>query len=467
MIWMKGIFGVEKRCFVKSGSMALFIAAFIIKSFVAWPLLQSAMTVLAGIIFCLGIRDVKPLNRNMIIVLLASSGLLAWISDNRLDFGRAVIENAGIVTLLLTSPLLGSILCFAPYESAIVVLANRFVRTDYAFYVVTAGLAALLCSLMTLAAIPFANQLVKPIAGRHAGVLPFSLSRGFVCNLFWSPNLITVAVVLKYVDVSWRQLMNFGIGFSVLAFVICCVIGKYDLPVSRREPGLADAADLRPAKSNLNWYESSLLLWLLVQLIAILGSITLLTQYAKINIYAAVAVIGLSMPMVFALIMKKGRLLRQSLHRYFRETLPNMTNEFMLFTSIGFFSYTLAQSPVIVFVQSRLNSVSGLSPSIIVFMIIMTVAGLSLVGIHPIVTISSLAIVLSQVNIGLSEVQLAISLITGYIMYLLWSPFSTMVMLLSSLFGRSVYAMGIGLNWRFGLALTLTVVAVIHGWRQL
>ena len=95
----------------------------------------------------------------------------------------------------------------------------------------------------------------------------------------------------------------------------------------------------------------------------------------------------------------------------------------------------------------------------------MTIMGLAIGGIHPIVSISSLAIALVNIDIGLSALQLAISFITGYIMYLTLSPFSSAVMVLAGISGQNVQDVGIKLNWRYAAALTFAVVSIIHVWR--
>jgi hypothetical protein len=320
---------------------------------------------------------------------------------------------------------------------------------------------------MSLAAIPFTNQLISSVAVKYpAGILYRALTRGFVVNMFWSPNLISIAVVLQYVNISWQELASVGVIFSVLAFLAACLVEKYDAPAGEQcqtdKLASTEQIDVIPAKSDSRMYISALV----IQVALILVALVILSRNVGKSIYITMAIVAVVMPFLFALVLGKIGIYRQRLSDYFSSTLPGMCNEFMLFISIGFFGYALAQSPMIAVVQAQLGKISAYSPSVLVLMIIATIAGLSMFGIHPIITISSLAIALGKMDIGLSNIQLAITLITGYITYLLLSPFSSMVMIMSGLFGQSVYIVGLRLNWRYALVLSLLVTFVIYVWLQ-
>lgn len=460
--------GMKQLQILKSVLIVMFILAFLLKAFVPLTFLPTFMGAVAALVFCISFRDLTPLNRNMIILLLMVSSYFIWSGSGNFDWGRAMTENAGIITLLLTAPMLGAILHYAPYETVLLSLANRYIQTNYLFYIITLCLVAFMCALMNLAAIPFAYQLLSPVAASYpAATLYRALTRGFAFNLFWTPNLVCVAVVLQYVHISWQELVPAGMFFSVLSFIAASVVGKFDIQNGEMSP-----AEL-PKDAEKSWgleeqvNSRRYVVMLLIQVVLILAALMALIQYANKSIYVTVAIIAWAMPLIFALFLGKLAIYRQNLTNYLAKILPNMSSEFMLFSSIGFLGYALAQSPAIAFVQSHLVALSSFSPSVLVVLIIATIACLAIAGIHPIITISSVAIALGNVDIGLSSLQFAISLITGYIMYLLLSPFSSMVMLLSALSRQNVYETGLGLNWRYAVVLVSLVAVTIHGWRLL
>lgn len=451
---------------VKSSLILLFILAYVMKSFFPLTFLPPAMALIVVLFFCIALPGTTSLNRNLIILLLCSSTFLVWPAITTFDWAAASIENAGIVTLLLTVPLLGAILHYAPYEEVIVAIANRYMQSNYVFYVITLGLVASLGSLMSLAAVPFAYQLLKPIAANYPAALLYkALSRGFAVNLFWAPNLICVAVVIRYLSISWTQLAMVGICFSLFSFIVACVQGRYELRywaksnVTKLAVNRVANITFRPEHK---WY----LLALLIQIVFVMAALTLLNRYGHKDIYVTVAIVAFVVPLILAAILRKLHVYKQRLKYYFSDILPKMSNEFMLFLTIGFFGYALGKSQYIGILQAHIVRLSGFNSDIISLFIILIIAGLAILGLHPIITISSLAITLGTVNLGLNTMQLAITLITGYIMYLILSPFSSMVMILSGFSRQNVYKMGLKLNWSYAVVLTILITIIIRLWSE-
>ena len=119
---------------LKTGIMVLFILSFLMKTLVPLEFFPYFMGSLVGLYFFLGHNDLKPLNRRLILLLSSCSGLFIWMGPAGFHWSRAVIENAGFVTLLMTVPMLGTILYFAPYEQVLLAVANRFIRTSFVFH---------------------------------------------------------------------------------------------------------------------------------------------------------------------------------------------------------------------------------------------------------------------------------------------------------------------------------------------
>ena len=449
---------------LKSWLMLLFLVAYILKSFFSLAFLPEGMAVVVILIFCAAVFDLKSLNRKLILSLLFVSGILILSAPGPFDWTGAIIENSGIVTLLITVPMLGAILHYDAYETVIVAAARRFITTGYRLYLTAMGLTVLLASIMSLAALPFVHQLLQPITEKYSpDVLHKAITRAFTANLFWAPNLISVAVVLRYVHISWHELVGVGLCFSVLAVVLAVLLGKYEMRHCQ-STGVCQESDVGcSAERAVN--PRGKILALITHVFVILLALTILNTFLKKNIYVSVALVSLVVPMLIAVPLGKVRIYYQQLTHYRCIVLPAMSSEFMIFMTIGFFGYSLANSPLIDWFTSHMAVFIGLNPDLLCLVIIMTIMGLAIGGIHPIVSISSLAIALANIDIGLSALQLAITFITGYIMYLTLSPFSSAVMILAGLSGQNVQNVGIQLNWRYALALTVVVVSIIHVWR--
>lgn len=444
---------------IKSGIIFTFILANLHKTFFSLPL-QKMMAALVVLFFCISFPAIKPRNRKLILLLLLCSGLLISSGTGTFDWAAAATENAGMVSLLLTVPMLSAILYYAPYEASIQALAARYIRSGYAFYSVVLTLEAFLSSLMTLAAIPFAYQLIKPIAARFPGELAYkAITRGFIINLFWSPNVVTVAVVLQYVNISWPQLALAGVVCSLLAFAVACLLGR------RECNRLADPhADSAPEAGEVlvSREHKRRLVALLLQVGLVVAAVIVLSHFAPKGIFAVVSLVAFVMPFTLALVLGKMPVFLQRFKHYLAEVLPGMSDEFLLFLTIGFFGYSLSRALTMFPLQTSAESLAGIDPGILSLLGIAAITGLAIGGVHPIVTISSLSVIIGKIDLGLTNVQLAVIFMTGYTLYLILSPFSSAVMIMSGISGQNVYNMGWRLNWRYALALTLLVAMFIH-----
>ena len=115
--------------------------------------------------------------------------------------------------------------------------------------------------------------------------------------------------------------------------------------------------------------------------------------------------------------------------------------------------------------MSKLLGLFAPYPDIAPFLIIWTIGLLAMIGVHPIITISSLGICLANVKIGLTELQVAMSLMAGYMMYLLTSPFSSMTMILSGILDKNVFDVSVRINLGYSLLISLTVTGLLHFFR--
>lgn len=448
--------------------MVGFIGTYILRAFFDIPVFRILLAAVTFLFCCLNFRALKPLTRNMAISLLVLSGVFIWFDAQPFEWTQAIIENAGLVTMLITSPLLGSILCFAPYDKALLAFADRRIHTNYVFYVMTVCLTAFLGILMNLATIPFMYQLMTPLLQRFSpDVFHRALFRGYAVNLFWAPNMVCVAVVLQYVAIPWNALAPIGLIFSAVSLLAACSVEKYTnspepMPITRQTLN-GEKRENVTAKIGVGRY----LLLLLAQLALIVSVLLTLTGYVGKNIYVSLAIVAIIIPFALALLFKKMAVYRQQLARYIQETLPRLGNEFIQFTCIGFFGYSFSKSAAVHFVQAQLASINNYNAGIVVFLIIVVIGGLALLGIHPIISISSIAIAFANIDSGISDVQLAIALLTGYIMYLFLSPFSSMVMIMSGLTKKNVYEMGFRLNWQYASILAVAITAMIDIWRRL
>jgi len=446
---------------IRIGLLAFYLLGFIVNSFVNIPFLLEIRAVAALIFFGCSFRLLKPLNAKICFSLLCIGLCLLTLRENGFGFwGRAVVENAGIISLILMVPLLGLILRYAPYEEVIGNIATRYIRSEFGYYTTILLVVNLFSTLMSMAAVPFCYQLIRANATKYSKtILAKALSRGFCANMLWCPNFITVAVVLQYLNLSWNELAPTGFFFSLVALALALVIEKFSLTRSD-ENEVRDAAP-QPVETELSQGELKYLYWLGLQILLVLLLVSFLSYSLGKNVFVTVPLVSLLFPLILALLLRKLPMFWDGIEKYLTTTLPGMANEFMLFSAVGFFGFALAGTTLAKSAIDNLLVYFSAYQSIIPLLIIWTVAGLSMIGIHPIITIPSLAICLADTTLGMSNIQLAIPLMTGYIIYLILSPVSSMSMLIAGLLGRSVFDVSVRINLTYSVALSISTVLIL------
>ena len=441
--------------------LAVFVTGYLVNFFIKIPFLPEARAVTALVFFGCSFFLLKPINKKICSILVGIGVVLLLSNDAGIqEWVRAIIENSGLISLLLTVPLLGLILGYASYEEAISAVAARYIRSEYGYYAAVVTIVNLLGTFLNMAAAPLCYHMIKNIAQNFdAGLTAKALGRGFGANLLWSPNLIAVAVSFQYVNLSWYELAPVGIFFSLVVYLLTLGLGKGAASRKKTTPD-----NWRADKISTEAFPASyrkLLAILGVQIVLILSAVLVLDYSIGKNVLVAVSLVSFFAPALIALVTGKISVFKNGLDKYFSTTLPSMANEFMLFSCVGFFGFSLGTTDFGRALMSKLLGLFAPYPDIAPFLIIWTIGLLAMIGVHPIITISSLGICLANVKIGLTELQVAMSLMAGYMMYLLTSPFSSMTMILSGLLDKNVFDVSVRINLGYSLLISVTVTVLL------
>ena len=383
----------------------------------------------AAVLVCiLGFSTAKRQNRYISLILFGlgvyflqhyQAAPAAWL--------KAGVNNAAVICLVLTVPLLGIPLHFEPYQQHLSKLIPQYVRSPYSFYVLVVSLVAGLSTLLNLANYPFVFQLFKDIAANFPQKLFHkALIRGFIPNMMWSPSFISMALVTQFTHTTWVELIPVGLAMAVLWFIFALVFGAFEC---RNLSGSIQASilpkqEIAVARQGVS--KLSLQMLLLIFLIVLLQYFT---RKSALVVVPLVAFVG---PLILALVFKRLSIYSERVCEYYTVSLPAMHNEVILFTAIGFFGYGLGISPVQQYIPFIIRELGFHSPAALMPLIMLLVVLPSMFGVHPIISMSAVAVALPPGLIPLTEIQMAVALLTGYMLYASLSPFSVVSLVLSS-----------------------------------
>ena len=316
-----------------------------------------------------------------------------------------------------------------------------------------------LSCLLNLASLHFVHQLLRSTADKcPASLFPRALARGFTPNVMWSPSFISVALAIQYAGISWFTVAPVGIALALTGFGCVLFIGWLEYgKLPDFEPDQMDAIekliDKQTAKIGL--------FKLLCQTGLLISMIIILEYTTKKSALILVPLISFTGPVVLAAIYGKTKTYLQQFHGYFGEKLSQMHNETLLFSAIGFFGYALTHSDLPAQIPLLVNHFGLDTPFKLVLLIVAAIGLLSLLGIHPMITIAAISVSLPPGSIPLSGRELAGAFLAGYVLYSLCSPFSAINLIMSSLTKFNPLVVGLKQNFSFALVYMTLSIAII------
>lgn len=437
--------------------MFAYVFLFLVNSFYSWEFFQYSMVISIFIIFLVVFPDVKNSNKLLAMALFILGAYILIKSNAGLkDLLRAFTENAGIITLLLTVPLLSIILHYDNYAEGILELAEKYITSNFSFYTITVFIVNGLGMILNLATIPLVYQLMEKTSQYYPQKLYYkALTRGFCTNLMWSPNFISVAVVLHYLKIPWYKIAPLGLLLAIVGNLLGIVIER----LSRKEP---DVRLLVSSHKEGTYASRKRYSYKLIGLIAFfIFYIILLELCIDQSVLVTVPLVSFTAPLILALILKKMGIFKEKFRDYLHVSLPGMHNEVFLFTAIGFLGYALRISNIGQYIVALINRLGFNSASSLIPLLLTVIALLSLIGVHPIISISTVAVTLPVGTLPLTELQMAVTLLAGYLLYLILSPFSALSLIMTGITKESPLEVSIKLNFAYGVSFAVVTSLIL------
>jgi DcuC family C4-dicarboxylate transporter len=428
--------------FLKSSYISIlcsFLLAYIVIS--ALPELPKANLLVSMGIFILG--------SILLIYQGASSNL--WLA--------ALSNNSGLVTLFIAVPLFGLPFFFENYQDDLKALAVKYMTNVWVFCLLVAAVSHLLGVLLSIGAIALIYELFKNNARLYRAEKPFlaAIYQGYIATGFWSPAWASMIVVTENLHLEWLELIPLGLVFALGSIALSLFILKLTLKRSGEsypnlKPDYGAAVNLRRIYTLLG-----LLLGLIVTII-------FFDHYTTWQILVIIPVVALLYPIFSALIMGKFPQLKIGFINYYDKTLLRIKNEVVLFTAAGFLGKSLELSGIARVIPQLLPPWLIKYPFLLLLFLMSIMVAASLCGIHPVVSGSALVGTINPGTIGLSVVTFAFTILSGWSVSILLSPFSATSLITSGLTGIPSWDISLRINGPFGLillimlALTLTLL---------
>jgi len=436
-----------------------FLLVYLVNIFLNLQTLTNILAFLIVWLLVINLPYLKSINKYVsLVLLLCGSVLLINCKADIFQWVNALTKNTGLICLLTTVPLLGIPLNFENFRQALADSAQKYLNVPASFYLITNILSYSIGMLLNLAGISIVYQLLNQAAAKYPrNLFITALTRGYGCCVFWSPNFISVAVILHYLKLPWLEVAPWGFLFAGISIFVAYILQKINF-ASQLNENAADKEANFPPKSN----ESAKLLHKLVGLgLFLLFLIIILEYITGESVLVIVPLLAITFPYLVALLWRKQNIFYPALRNYYTHSLPRMKNEIVLFAVAGFFGQSLIEAGV-GDLLAKIIEASNIESS---FLYIVAIIGImvlpSLIGIHPVVSGSTIAVTVPVSILPLMPIQYALTLLTGWTLSIILSPFSGTVLVTAGMTSETPFKVGIGWNWRYALILTAIYVVIL------
>ncbi len=401
------------------------------------------------------------------LFLAGGSAMLVYHGIGWRGYLGAYGEMAYLLALFSVVPVLSVPVKLGGYGKAIQSVLRGRVTGVFQLNCLVTVLSFACGSFMSLAAVPIMMTSMEPAVETYpipdkARFIAVSATYGYVLPILWTPVSGVVGVVLYSLHVDWLAVFPVLFCLSVAAlFANWAIFYFLELrkPASAPVPVPAPAAGAEAGASPV-----PKLLQMVLGIVALVVCIGLLEQWLKIGLVTVVTLAAVPFAFAWSMVLGKGRAFWSESGRQVFARLPRSADQFAIFLGAGFFATSMhlsgsdhAANLMFLHLQQMLGTQ--------LFLILMPLMALvaSFLGVHPLVAIALLGESLKPAVLGITPVQLAITLIGSSVLTYMQGPFSGTLGLVQSInrvstFRLSLWNAPYAVGYLVLLAITLLIM---------
>lgn len=361
---------------------------------------------------------------------------------------EAITKNVALVSLISIVPILSIPIHLGQYDVKLAQFASRYNEKPQRLFTFLSGAFMILGPITNLGAIHILQSMLKRLNLPNS-FLARSYVRGFTSINTWAPYFMSVFLVVYSLKIPMSTFLPYGLLLSVLQIVIANIL------FSMKEVKTIKFDKMESVQVENPWK----LIELLVVIIGLTGIIFFFEQRVSMNISALIIISVVLFAFVWSLYLKQPYAMLKQTNSFRKSILPSGANEVGLILTAGFFSIALSMTVLSTYINAVWSSIADVSILLLIFATITLVALLSIIGVHQIVTISSIIASVSYTEIGMSDVTMAMTMLAAWAASTTLSPITPLNIVVSNLLKENVFK--IIFKWNFWYSVIVMAVHTI------
>ncbi|MFZ5944328.1 MAG: hypothetical protein ACOYVD_09475 [Bacillota bacterium] len=360
---------------------------------------------------------------------------------------EGITKNLPLAIIFVMVPILSIPLRLGGYLQAVSGFVGNFINKTGILFSALSSAVYGLSSITNLGAIRIVHTLLEDVK-----FPPRFLGRaycvGFASVITWSPYFASVNLVLYYTGVDFSRFFIFGFMLGILYILLGNLIFFTDKTLQ-----LEVQESIK--KVPFSKYHNRKILQLFFNLIALFAVVVIGEKFFNFSsMMFLVSFLAVVYAAVWSLFLKEFRLFARQLKGYYQGMIE-VKNELVFFISVGFFGVVLANTPLQKIIENIFRGVSDYSTFILVEFILIVIALLSIVGIHHIITITTLGLTIKASMLGMTDISYSLTLIAAYGLSMVLSPFAPFNIITGGLTKEPSFIVSLKWNLTFGAVAIL------------
>ena len=425
----------------------------------------AAFIVLLSGVFLMG----KGFRAATILFLAAGIAALALTRQPFAAWLRSLNSMTNTVAIMVVMQVFSIPVSMARCDVAIREWAEKKFPSDRSLFVFSTLITHVLTSFLMMGAIPVSLALVgstvESRVEKPRQFLAQSLSRGYVLAALWAPGAINLYLVVQATGVSWSSILIPGFILAALGLGLSYAMECGPGGLLSKRPSAARLGGNSPAGE-----KSSGAAGMIQVLAAALSIVVIVILLEKLRIgagYTRIMLAGLVVATVWTLALRNAKTFAAAAGDYWTEGILKVRDLGPFFVAMGIFSGALESSGLLALAGPYIQSAAawlGLASIAILPLIIIL---LSLVGLHPFITLVLFGKILSGAGMPVSNLAIAISLASGGAAAYMISPFAGIIISLSRFTGARASEIAVKWNWKFSAAFYVLGIGFALFWGAL
>ncbi len=432
----------------------LLILLFIFNEFFPIHVVGFVIPILTAAVILISMLYSRGLTRIFVIIMLVIGIVILVVQREPVDVWMdGITKNLALICLIIVTPVLSIPINLGNYSLHLANFASRFNKKPHLLFLFISGTFSVLGPITNMGSIYIIHSMLSKLK-LPAEFLGRVYARGFSSVNTWSPYFASVFLVVFSLGIPISIFLPFGLLLSFLQVATSNLLFSFKEIHTIRLAPIENGEVENPGRL----YE------LLIVILILIGTIFIVEPILNVNTSVLIILTVVLFAVGWSFYLKMPKNFLKGANSFRQNLLPGGANEISMMMTAGFFGVVLSKTVISNYIDSWWSGFASISILLFIFLTIFLIGLLSFLGVHQIVTISSIIASVSHQDLGIHDITMAMTLLSGWIISTTISPVTPLNAIISNVLTVNIFKI---IRWNFLytvmiLGVHTCVIYIVH-----